>query len=53
VVPIPGTKKVARLEENLAADTVELTPQQVERLTGLTPPAGGHHDEAQMRTIER
>jgi aryl-alcohol dehydrogenase-like predicted oxidoreductase len=53
VVPIPGTKKVSRLEENVAADTVELTPDQLQRLTALTPPAGEHHDEAQMRMIER
>jgi aryl-alcohol dehydrogenase-like predicted oxidoreductase len=53
VVPIPGTKKVSRLEENVAADTVQLTPDQLSRLTGLTPPAGGHHDESQMRMIER
>jgi aryl-alcohol dehydrogenase-like predicted oxidoreductase len=53
VVPIPGTKKVSRLEENVAADAVELTPDQLKRLTGLTPPAGEHHDESQMRMIER
>jgi aryl-alcohol dehydrogenase-like predicted oxidoreductase len=53
VVPIPGTKKVARLEENVAADAVELTPEQLKRLTGLTPPSGEHHNESQMSTIER
>lgn len=53
VVPIPGTKRVSRLEENLAADAVELTSQQVERLTELAPPLGGHHDEVQMTMIER
>jgi len=53
IVPIPGTKKVSRLEENLAADTVELTPQHVQRLTNLVPPAGDHHEQSQMATIER
>ena len=53
IVPIPGTKKVSRLEENLAADTVELTPQHVQRLTNLAPPAGDHHEQSQMATIER
>jgi aryl-alcohol dehydrogenase-like predicted oxidoreductase len=53
VVPIPGTKKVSRLEENVAADTVELNPQQLRRLTDLTPPSGGHHSDDQMATIER
>jgi aryl-alcohol dehydrogenase-like predicted oxidoreductase len=53
VVPIPGTKKVSRLEENVAADTVALNPQQLRRLTDLTPPSGGHHSDDQMATIER
>ena len=53
IVPIPGTKKVSRLEENVAADSLELTPEQLRRLTGLTPPTGGHHDSAQMSMIER
>jgi aryl-alcohol dehydrogenase-like predicted oxidoreductase len=53
VVPIPGTKKVSRLEENVAADTVELNPEQLRRLTDLTPPSGGHHSDDQMATIER
>jgi aryl-alcohol dehydrogenase-like predicted oxidoreductase len=53
IVPIPGTKRVTRLEENLAADTVELTSEQITRLEGLTPAAGDHHNEAQMRTIGR
>jgi aryl-alcohol dehydrogenase-like predicted oxidoreductase len=53
IVPIPGTKRVARLEENLAADAIELTDDQVTRLTDLTPAAGDHHNEAQMRMIDR
>jgi aryl-alcohol dehydrogenase-like predicted oxidoreductase len=53
IVPIPGTKRVSRLEENLAADTVELTTDQITLLDGLTPAAGDHHNEAQMRMIGR
>lgn len=53
IVPIPGTKHVARLEENVVADTVELTPDQLARLDQLTPPVGGHHAEAQMDWIDR
>ncbi|MDN3357879.1 aldo/keto reductase [Actinomadura sp. DC4] len=53
IVPIPGTKRVSRLEENAAADAVELTAAQVARLDDLTPAAGDHHNEAQMRMIER
>jgi aryl-alcohol dehydrogenase-like predicted oxidoreductase len=53
IVPIPGTKRVARLEENVGADTVELTAEQLSRLDRLTPPVGGHHAEAQMAWIDR
>ncbi len=53
IAPIPGTKHVHRLEENIAADTVHLTPQQIARLDNLTPPAGHHHNEAQARMLER
>jgi aryl-alcohol dehydrogenase-like predicted oxidoreductase len=53
IVPIPGTKKVVRLEENVGADRVELTPEQLDRLDQLTPAVGGHHAEAQMGWIDR
>jgi aryl-alcohol dehydrogenase-like predicted oxidoreductase len=53
IVPIPGTKKVARLEENVGADAVELSSEQLARLDQLTPAAGGHHAEAQMGWIDR
>jgi aryl-alcohol dehydrogenase-like predicted oxidoreductase len=53
IVPIPGTKRVSRLEENLAADALALTPEQTALLDGLTPAAGDHHNEAQMRMIGR
>jgi aryl-alcohol dehydrogenase-like predicted oxidoreductase len=33
MLPIPGTSSVAHLEENVAAATLELTDEQVERLT--------------------
>ena len=53
IVPIPGTKRVARLEENVGADSVELTPEQLARLDQVTPAVGGHHAEAQMGWIDR
>lgn len=53
IVPIPGTKRVTRLEENVGADAIELTPDQLARLDRLTPPVGGHHAEAQMAWIDR
>lgn len=53
IVPIPGTKRVTRLEENVGADSVELTADQLDRLDRLTPALGGHHAEAQMAWIDR
>ncbi|BBZ43776.1 aldo/keto reductase [Mycobacterium parmense] len=53
IVPIPGTKRVARLEENAGADAVVLTADQLSRLDGLTPAVGGHHAEAQLAWIDR
>jgi aryl-alcohol dehydrogenase-like predicted oxidoreductase len=53
IVPIPGTKRVARVEENTAADGIELTLEQTDELTNLAPAAGDHHNEKQMQMIER
>jgi aryl-alcohol dehydrogenase-like predicted oxidoreductase len=53
IAPIPGTKRVARVEENTAADGVVLTSQQVARLNELTPAVGARHDEGNMAVIER
>jgi aryl-alcohol dehydrogenase-like predicted oxidoreductase len=53
LAPIPGTKRVSRVEENVAADGIELTAAQIEKLNNLTPPAGDHHNEEQMQMIDR
>jgi aryl-alcohol dehydrogenase-like predicted oxidoreductase len=53
IAPIPGTRRVARVEENVAADAVELTEEQIQKLDDMPPAAGGHHTEDQMRLIER
>jgi aryl-alcohol dehydrogenase-like predicted oxidoreductase len=39
VLPIPGTKRVTYLEENVAAADVRLTPEQLTRLSSAVPPA--------------
>ena len=52
IAPIPGTKRVARVEENTAADGIELTADQIERLDTLTPAAGARHNEANMVSID-
>jgi diketogulonate reductase-like aldo/keto reductase len=48
IAPIPGTKRVSRVEENTAADRIELSAAQVERLNNLTPAVGERHDEGNM-----
>ena len=52
IAPIPGTRRVARVEENTAADGVELTPAQLDRLDRLTPASGARHDDANMTSID-
>ena len=53
IAPIPGTRRVSRVEENTAADAVELSAAQLDRLNNLTPAAGERHDEANMASIDR
>jgi aryl-alcohol dehydrogenase-like predicted oxidoreductase len=51
IVPIPGTKHVARLEENAAAVAITLTADQLERLSAIQPPVGDRY--ADMSRIGR
>ncbi|SKC72147.1 aldo/keto reductase [Krasilnikoviella flava] len=53
IAPIPGTRRVARVEENTAADAIELSDDQIQRLNSLEPAAGARHDEANMASIDR
>ncbi|HEU5386692.1 MAG TPA: aldo/keto reductase [Streptosporangiaceae bacterium] len=53
IAPIPGTRRVGRVEENTAADGVELTAGQISQLDDLPPAAGDHHEEADMRLLGR
>ena len=55
VVPIPGTTRIANLEENVGADRVHLTPEDLSRLDlafrpGVT--AGARYNEAYMKLID-
>ena len=43
IVPIPGTKRVSRLEENAAAAGLVLTPEQVARLSAIRTPVGDRY----------
>ena len=54
VVPIPGTKRRTYLEENVAADDVELTDDDLRRLDEVFPVEAVAGDRyADMRTVNR
>jgi aryl-alcohol dehydrogenase-like predicted oxidoreductase len=52
IAPTPGTKRVSRVEENTAADHIELSTEQIQRLNDLTPATGERQDEANMSVID-
>jgi len=54
VIPIPGTKHEGRLDENLGALELRLTPQDVARISAAIPPgaaAGTRYPEQQMTHV--
>ena len=53
IAPIPGTRRVSRVEENTAADGIALSAAQLDRLNNLTPASGERHNEANMASIDR
>ena len=52
IVPIPGTKRISYLEQNLAALAIELTPDDLAALDAVTPAgaaaAGDRYQPAMM-----
>jgi len=56
IVPIPGTKRRKYLEENAAAETVPLTPEDLRRINQVFPPeaaAGPRYPVNAMALVER
>ncbi len=54
VVAIPGTKRIERLEENIGALAVKLSPAEVERISDAIPigaAAGPRYPEAVLRGV--
>jgi aryl-alcohol dehydrogenase-like predicted oxidoreductase len=52
IVPIPGTKRVSYLEENLAAADIDLSEEEVERIAQEVPAAAGErYDERGMQSV--
>ncbi len=53
IVPIPGTKRVVHLEENLAANQVRLSAAELAWIEQHVPaPAGDRYDPAGMRGVD-
>jgi aryl-alcohol dehydrogenase-like predicted oxidoreductase len=55
-VPIPGTTKLHRLEENLGAAALELTPDDldlIERATAEITVHGERYSEGSQRMVDR
>ena len=54
IVPIPGTTKLHRLDENIAAAEVELTPDDLREIEEALPEAqGARYSEANEKMIDR
>ena len=56
IVPIPGTRSVDRLAENVAAVEIELTPEDLDRLDRIAPKgttAGDRYPEPAMSMLNR
>jgi len=56
IVPIPGTKRVKYLDENIGALDIKLTEEDLKRLDAILPPgaaAGQRYHERGMETVNR
>jgi aryl-alcohol dehydrogenase-like predicted oxidoreductase len=56
IVPIPGTTKLHRLEENIAAADIELTPDdlhEIDSAASQITPEGARYPESAQRMVDR
>ena len=51
IAPIPGTRRLERLEENIGADALVLTPAQLAELDAVAAPVGDRY--ADMSAVNR
>jgi aryl-alcohol dehydrogenase-like predicted oxidoreductase len=54
VIPIPGTSSIQRLQENVAAASIELTQQELDRIEEIAPhgvAAGTRYDQVSTRLL--
>ena len=56
IVPIPGTKRIKYLDENLGALEVRLTPEELEQIDAVLPAgsaAGDRYHAQAMQAVNR
>jgi aryl-alcohol dehydrogenase-like predicted oxidoreductase len=56
IVPIPGTKRIKYLEENLGATDVRLTPEELKQIDAVLPPgltSGDRYHAQAMQAVNR
>lgn len=53
IAPIPGTKRISYLEDNLGADQLVLSPAQLEKLNALPAPAGERYTAEGMSALNK
>lgn len=56
ILPIPGTKRVKYVEQNIAAASIVLSAKEIERLESIVPLGtftGDRYDAATMQTIDQ
>jgi aryl-alcohol dehydrogenase-like predicted oxidoreductase len=53
ILPIPGTKRRERIDENLAALEIRLSPQDLKRISEAAPPGAGAGTRYPAETMKR
>ena len=53
IIPIPGTKRRERIDENLAASKIKLSPQDLKRISEAAPPGAGAGTRYPAETMKR
>jgi aryl-alcohol dehydrogenase-like predicted oxidoreductase len=53
IVPIPGTKRKQRVDENLKALEIKLTPEDILRISAAAPPGAGAGTRYPAETMKR
>jgi aryl-alcohol dehydrogenase-like predicted oxidoreductase len=53
IVPIPGTKRKQRIDENLAALNIRLSSEEVKRISDTAPPGAGAGTRYPAETMKR